>query len=112
MHTSARVDVFLHEGLIDDAIKVVQESSGYGLLEQVMDAAIGHRPDWVITAATAQAERIIDAGQAALVIVGESKLQEAVEKAGLKAEKHVAKELDTSARDIDKEVREAASEVS
>jgi len=55
---------------------------------------------------------IIDAGQAALVIVGESKLQEAVDKAGLKAEKHAAKELDTSARDIDKEVQEAASEVS
>src|ERR1017187_8312028 len=39
---------------------------------------------------------LIDDGQAALVIVGESKLQQAVEKAGLKAEKHVAKELDVS----------------
>jgi uncharacterized Zn finger protein len=64
MHTAARVEVFLHEGLIDDAIKVVQESPSYGLLERVMDAAIAHRPDWVITTATAQAERIIDAGQA------------------------------------------------
>ena len=35
---------------------------------------------------------VIDAGQAALVIVGESKVEQAVEKAGLKAEKHVAKE--------------------
>ena len=34
---------------------------------------------------------IIDQGQAALLIVGESKLQQAVDKAGLKAEKHVAK---------------------
>ena len=55
---------------------------------------------------------IIDDGQAALVIVGESKLEEAVDKAGLKAEKHVAKELDTSSKDIDKAVREAAAEVS
>jgi uncharacterized membrane protein len=55
---------------------------------------------------------IIDAGQAALVIVGESKLEQAVDKAELKAEKHVAKELDVSSKDVDKAVREAASEVS
>jgi uncharacterized membrane protein len=51
---------------------------------------------------------IIDDGQAALVIVGESKLQQALEKAGLKAEKHVAKELDVSKKDVDKAVQEAA----
>ena len=55
---------------------------------------------------------IIDDGEAALVIVGESTLQQAVENAGLKAEKQVAKELDVSAKDLDKAVQEAASEVS
>ena len=55
---------------------------------------------------------IIDDGQAALVIVGESKLQQAVAEAGLKAEKQVAKELDVSSKDVDKAVREAATEVS
>jgi uncharacterized membrane protein len=55
---------------------------------------------------------IIDDGQAALVIVGESKLQQAVAKAELKSEKHVAKELDASAKDVDKAVQEAATEVS
>jgi uncharacterized membrane protein len=55
---------------------------------------------------------VIDDGQAALVIVGESKMEQAVEKAGLKAEKHVAKELDVSPKDIDKAVQEAAGEVS
>jgi uncharacterized membrane protein len=55
---------------------------------------------------------VIDDGQAALVIVGESKLQQALDKAGLKAEKHVAKELDVSAKDVDQAVQEAASEVS
>ena len=54
---------------------------------------------------------IIDDGQAALVIVGESKVEQAVDKAGLKAEKHVAKELDVKPKDIDKAVREAATEV-
>jgi uncharacterized Zn finger protein len=63
-HGSAAVDVFLHEGLVDDAIAVVQKGAGYGLLERVMDAAITSRPDWVIQAATAQAERIMDAGKA------------------------------------------------
>jgi len=52
---------------------------------------------------------VIDVGQAALVIVGESKVEQAVEKAGLKAEKHVAKELDVSPKDIDKAVQDAAN---
>ena len=55
---------------------------------------------------------VIDDGQAALVIVGASKVEQAVEKAGLKAEKHVAKELDVSPKDIDKALQEAAGEVS
>jgi uncharacterized Zn finger protein len=60
----AKVDIFLHEQLIDDAIAAVKDSYGYGLLERVMDAAIATRPDWVIKAASAQAERILDAGDA------------------------------------------------
>ncbi|HEY7483500.1 MAG TPA: DUF1269 domain-containing protein, partial [Streptosporangiaceae bacterium] len=55
---------------------------------------------------------IIDDGQAALVIVGESTIEQAVDKAALKAEKQVAKELDVKPRDIDKAIREAAGEVS
>jgi uncharacterized membrane protein len=54
---------------------------------------------------------VIDEGQAALVIVGESKLEQAVYKAELKAEKHVAKELDVSAKDVDTAVQEAAGEL-
>jgi uncharacterized membrane protein len=55
---------------------------------------------------------VIDAGQAALIIVGESKLRQAVEKAVLKAEKHVAKELGVSRKDVDQAIQEAAREVS
>ena len=55
---------------------------------------------------------IIDSGQAALVVVGEGKLQQALDKAALKAEKHAAKELGVSPKDIDEAVREAAGEVS
>jgi uncharacterized membrane protein len=55
---------------------------------------------------------LIDSGQAALVIVGESKIEQAIDKAALKAEKHVAKELDVSPRDVDKAVQDAATQVS
>ena len=55
---------------------------------------------------------LIDDGQAALVIVGESTIEKAVGKAALKGEKHVAKQLDVKPKDIDKAVREAAGEVS
>jgi uncharacterized membrane protein len=54
---------------------------------------------------------VIDDGQAALVVVGESQLEQAVSKAAVRAEKHVAKELDVSSKDIDQAVREAAGEV-
>ena len=54
---------------------------------------------------------LIDAGQAALVVVGQSTLQDAINKAGLKAEKRVAKQLDVSAKDVDAAVQEAAKEV-
>jgi uncharacterized membrane protein len=55
---------------------------------------------------------VIDDGQAALVIVGESTIEQAVDKAALKADKQVAKDLDVQPKDIDKAVREAASELS
>ncbi len=56
---------------------------------------------------------LIDAGQAALVIVGESTIEAALDKADLKAEKHIAKELDNvSSKDIDQAVQQAAKEVS
>ncbi len=48
----------------------------------------------------------------ALVIVGERTLEQAVDKAGLKVGQHAAGEIDTSAKDIDKAVQEAATEVS
>ena len=55
---------------------------------------------------------IIDEGQAALVIVGESTVEQAVQKAQLKAEKRIAKQLDVSAKDVDRAVKEAAGELS
>jgi uncharacterized Zn finger protein len=62
--TGAQVDVFLHEGLVDDAIAAVKTGASYGQLERVMEAAIASHPDWVIRAARRQAERIIEPGKA------------------------------------------------
>ena len=54
----------------------------------------------------------MDDGQAALLIVGEPKVEQAIDKAALKASKHVAKEINADSRDIDKAVQQAATEVS
>jgi len=63
-YSGAQVDVFLHEGLLDDAIAAVEKWASYDQLERVMDAVIEHRPEWVIQAARRQAERIIELGKA------------------------------------------------
>lgn len=54
---------------------------------------------------------LIDAGEAALVVIGASTLQQALDKAELKAEKQVAKQIDVRTADIDAAVQDAASEV-
>lgn len=58
-----KVDIFLASGLLDDAIATVHKNADYDMIQRVMDAAIEHRPDWVIGAACRQAERIAEAGQ-------------------------------------------------
>jgi uncharacterized Zn finger protein len=64
VYSQAGVDIFLRQGLIDDAIRTVESGVGYDLLGRVMDAAIAQRPEWVIRAARKQAARIIEAGRA------------------------------------------------
>ena len=58
------VEIFLHEGLIADAIAVVNEGATHSLVELVADAAISSHPDWVIQASRQQAEPIMDEGKA------------------------------------------------
>jgi uncharacterized Zn finger protein len=63
---TAKVDIFLHEGLIDDAIAIVNELSSYydEIIHRVMKAAIPHNPDWVIANTRRRAESIMNAGKA------------------------------------------------
>jgi len=60
--------VFLHEGLIDDAIAALDTYASHTLVEQVADAALQSqsRLDWVIEACRKQAEYIMDKGKAEL----------------------------------------------
>ena len=53
----------------------------------------------------------IDPGQAGLVIVGESKVEDAIKKAVTRAEKQTAKELDVPPKDLDKALQQAVKEM-
>ncbi len=59
-----QVDVFLHEGLIDDAIAAVEPKATHTLVERVVDAAMQSHPAWVIKVCQQQAEPFMDEGKA------------------------------------------------
>src|SRR6266700_550549 len=67
-YPKGQIDVFLHEGLIDDAITVLDPYASHTLVEQVVDAALQSpsQLDWVIQACRKQAEYILDRGKAEL----------------------------------------------
>jgi uncharacterized Zn finger protein len=58
------VAIFLHEGLIDDAIIAVDHGATHTLVEKVVDAAMSTHPEWVIKTARGQAEPFMDKGKA------------------------------------------------
>jgi uncharacterized Zn finger protein len=64
-HAQEAVNIYLHEGLIDDAIRVAENGSSYGdVLERVADAAISTHAVWVIERGRKQAEATIARTQA------------------------------------------------
>ncbi|CDH46272.1 SWIM zinc finger family protein [Candidatus Contendibacter odensensis] len=64
--TETKVEIFLRETLLDDAIQAVESHyTASETLARVMDAAIKQRPEWVIAQARQQAEPIMDGGQSA-----------------------------------------------
>ncbi|MTD57823.1 DUF1269 domain-containing protein [Amycolatopsis pithecellobii] len=85
---------------------------GAAVVGAAVGGAGGHLWRGMSRADVKELGEIIDDGEAALVVVGESTLTRALDKAALKAEKHVAKELDVNPKDVDKAVREAAGDVS
>jgi uncharacterized Zn finger protein len=63
--TQGAVDIFLHEGLLDDAIAALGTYASHTLVEQVVDTALQAQShfDWVIQACQQQAEYIMDRGK-------------------------------------------------
>jgi uncharacterized Zn finger protein len=60
-----RIDIYLHEGMVDEAIHTIDGGFhwGYTTLERVVDAAWQSHPDWAIRQCKRQAEPIMDGGQ-------------------------------------------------
>jgi len=63
-YSKPQVDIFLHEGLVDDAVQAVSQSSDALLTARVVEAASESHPDWVIRTCRARAEAIMDEGKA------------------------------------------------
>jgi uncharacterized Zn finger protein len=64
-HAEAKVQIFLDEGLVDDAIATVTDSyASTNLIQVVMGAAMTYKPEWVIATAIRPAEDIMNRGKA------------------------------------------------
>lgn len=64
-YAPGKIDIYLHEGMVDEAVKAVDKSAylGYDALERVVDAATQSHPDWAIRQCRKQAEEIMDGGK-------------------------------------------------
>ncbi|PWC06630.1 DUF1269 domain-containing protein [Mycetocola zhujimingii] len=85
---------------------------GTAIVGGAIGAVTGHLWRGVSRSDVKELGEAIDSGEAALLVVGESKLEDAIAKAELKAEKKVAKQLGVKKSDIDAAVKGAASELS
>ncbi len=63
--TEARVDIFLHEGLVGRAMSAVEDADAHqgAIVERVMKAALENHADWVLEQAQRRAEPIMDEGK-------------------------------------------------
>jgi uncharacterized Zn finger protein len=58
------VEIFLHEGLVEEAMRVVERHASDALLEQVVNAAIPRHAYWALRISRQQAEAILNQGKA------------------------------------------------
>jgi uncharacterized membrane protein len=85
---------------------------GTALVGAAVGGVSGHLWRGMSRADVKELGEVLDDGEAALVVVGESKMEQALNKAALRAEKHIARELDVKPEDIDQVLRETAGHVS
>jgi uncharacterized membrane protein len=77
----------------------------------VVGGVSGHLARGMSRSNVKQLGDFIDPGQAGLVVVGESKVREAIEQAVTRAEKQTAEELGVDPKDIDRAMQEAMREI-
>jgi uncharacterized membrane protein len=77
----------------------------------VVGGVSGHLAKGMSRSQAKQLGDFIDPGQAGLVVVGESKVKEAVQKAVTRAVKETAEDLDVDPKDLDKELQQAIKEM-
>jgi len=82
---------------------------GAAALGGVIGAVSGHVAKGMSRAQAKELGDFIDPGEAGLLVVGESKVEEAIAKAVTRAEKQTAKELDVDPKDVDRIMHDAAS---
>ena len=71
----------------------------------------GHLSKGMSRSQAKQLGDFIDPGQAGLVVVGESKVEDAIKNAVTRAEKQTAQELGVDPKDIDKALQQAVNEM-
>ncbi|HET6687472.1 MAG TPA: DUF1269 domain-containing protein, partial [Jiangellaceae bacterium] len=84
---------------------------GSAIVGGAVGAASGHRWRGISRSDVKELGELIDSGEAALLVIGASNLEQALDKAALKAEKEIAKQLGVSTADVDAAVKEAAGEI-
>jgi uncharacterized membrane protein len=84
---------------------------GSALVGGAIGAASGHLWCGLSRSDVKELGELIDTGEAALLVVGASNLEQALDEAELSAEQSVAKQLDVSSADVDGAVKDAASQV-
>jgi uncharacterized membrane protein len=77
----------------------------------VIGGVTGHLSKGMSRSQAKELGDFIDPGQAGLVVVGETKIEEALAKAVTRAEKQTAKELDLDPKDVDRIMRDTVEEL-
>jgi uncharacterized membrane protein len=77
----------------------------------VIGGVSGHLSKGMSRSQAKQLGEFIDPGQAGLVVVGEGKVEDAIQKAVTRAEKETAAELGVSPKEIDKTLQEAVRQM-
>jgi uncharacterized membrane protein len=84
---------------------------GTALVGGAIGAVSGHLWRGISRSDVKELGELIDAGEAALLVVGANTLEQALDNAGLKPAKQVTKQVDVSTADVDAAVKDAAGEI-